>query len=120
MAKCAELREAEGGRLILARLTIASTFAERAIGLLARRPLEQDEGLWLEPCSGVHTIGMRYPIDVLFLSRTHEIIRVADSLKPWRSYGPVRGARIVIELSAGAASSHRLATGLRLEVVPQG
>ena len=69
-------------------------------GLLGRDGLEPGEGLLLRPASSVHTWFMRFPIDVVFLTRDLVVVGIADGLEPWRAAGR-RGARAVLELPAG-------------------
>lgn len=89
---------------------------ERAVGLLAGAPLRNGEALWLEPCNGVHTWGMRYAIDVVTLDRTLRVLRVDREVRPWRWVPPTRGGRVTVEMSAGSvASSLSLGDQLRLE-----
>lgn len=85
-------------------------------GLLGRRSLSWDEGLWLEPASSVHTWFMRFPIDVVFVDRESRVVRIVQALPAWRMAAK-RGARSVLELPAGAAERWGLAEGdvLRLE-----
>jgi uncharacterized membrane protein (UPF0127 family) len=91
-------------RVAVARLARARTLRERAVGLLGRPPLAADEGLWLEPCGGVHTWGMRYPIDVIFLDRELRVLAVRRQVPPWRLVFAPRGTRSVVELPAGGAA----------------
>lgn len=107
-----KLCEQESGRTLVDHLHIAGSFMERAIGLLGRGYLDSNEGLWIAPCSGIHTIGMRFPIDVLFLNRHGCALRVAPYVHPWRFCGPVRGARTVIELPAGTIRRQNIRTGI--------
>ena len=79
-------------------------------GLLGRRALSQDEGLLLEPASTIHTWFMRFPIDVVFLDRELRVLRVAESVRPWR-FAAKRGAKSVLELAAGAAGRAGLRVG---------
>lgn len=62
----------------------ASTWLSRAGGLLVRPCLQQDEVLWLTPCSAIHTFGMRYPIAVFFLDQQGQVIDVRPSVMPNR------------------------------------
>lgn len=98
------------------RLRMARSFFARLIGLLGSSALLPDEGLWIEPCSSVHTFGMRYDIDVVFLDRSHTIIDVVEHLPPchcrWR-----RGAQVAIELAAGTAGLRNIHVG---QAWPQG
>ena len=95
------------------RVRIADSFVARAVGLLAGAPLGEAEALLIAPCSSIHTFGMRYPIDVVFVDRDARIVRAY----PWVRAGRIRfalGARAVLELRAGTAAGHGLAPGVRL------
>jgi uncharacterized protein len=107
------LRSGEG--VVCERCAVASTPFARMRGLLGRRGLGADEGILLRPASSVHTFFMRFPIDVVFLAGDGEVLKVAPSLPPWRTAG-ARGAKAVVELSAGEAERRGLRTGDRLEV----
>jgi uncharacterized membrane protein (UPF0127 family) len=82
-------------------------------GLLGRRSLDDGEGLLLEPASSVHTFFMRFPIDVVFLDREGSVSKIVENVRPWRAAG-CRGARSVVELSAGEAGRLGLRVGTRL------
>jgi uncharacterized protein len=60
----------------------AVTFLERAGGLLFRPKLNINELLLLKPCSSIHTIGMKYDIDIIYLSKKGEILKIIKNLKP--------------------------------------
>jgi uncharacterized membrane protein (UPF0127 family) len=105
----------ENGRVICRRLAIAASARTRMKGLLGRRSLGQDEGLLLRPAGSVHTAFMRFPIDVVFLDRGMRVLRIAPNMRPWRMAGQ-RGARIVVELDAGAAERNGIAPGLQLRL----
>jgi hypothetical protein len=77
----------------------------RLLGLLVHPPLREGEALWLDPCGGIHTWGMRYPIDVLFLDRELRVLRVARNIRPWRMALAPRGTRSVVELPPGGAAN---------------
>ncbi|MDA8244447.1 MAG: DUF192 domain-containing protein [Elusimicrobia bacterium] len=79
----------------------ADTFSTRLFGLIPRRFLGEDEGLWLEPCAMIHMCFMRFPIDAVFLDKDLKVLRVIDGLRPWRVSPWVFGARGVLELPAG-------------------
>ena len=95
------------------RCRIADGFFSRLRGLLGRRGLEPGEGLLLSPSSSVHTLFMRFPIDVVFLDRGLRVVGVSDDVRPWRLTGR-RGARHVLELAAGQAQAHGIRAGERL------
>ena len=95
--------------VLVPRVTVARTPWRRALGLLGRRALAAGEGLWLEPCAAVHTWGMRFAIDAVFLDAGGTVMRVV-TLSPWRMVW-TPGARSVLELSAGAAAAAGLDAG---------
>ena len=97
-------RDVENGRVLATSVATAATRAERAVGLLARRRLEAGEGLWITPCRGVHTYGMRFSIDVVALNRSGEVVDVVTGMRPWRIRLPRRGVVGVLELPAGSVS----------------
>jgi len=86
---------------------------DRTRGLLGRPRLAASEGLLIMRCSSVHTVGMRYPIDVVFLDRHGGIARVVESLRPMRM-AMCLGATSVLELAAGQARRLALRPGLKL------
>jgi uncharacterized protein len=55
------------GTVVGDRVRTARTFLSRLVGLLGTAAIADGEGLWIVPCRSVHTLGMRYPIDVAFL-----------------------------------------------------
>lgn len=96
------------------RVRCAATFMERALGLLGTPQLSRDEGLLIRPCGAIHTFGMRYAIDIVFLDRRGLILAVRDSVPPWR-FALCRHARAVLELAAGSAARAGLRRGQILD-----
>jgi uncharacterized membrane protein (UPF0127 family) len=99
------------------RVEVADNFWTRFRGLMLRGGLEPDGGLVIEPCSSIHTMWMRFPIDVLYMDKEHRVVRADAAMPPWR-IGPLRpGSHYVIELPAGtiAASGTQPGDTLRLE-----
>lgn len=101
------------GGEVLAALSIASSRADRRRGLLGRAGIEG--ALLIERARSVHTIGMRFPIDVAFCDRDLVVLRTR-TLLPGRVTLPVRRAHVVIEAEAGVFASWELAPGDSLEV----
>lgn len=105
------LCRAEDGRpLFAARRT--DRWWERLRGLLGTHE-PPAQGLYITPCSSVHTMGMRYPIDLVFLARDGRVLRVAEAVPPWRVVG-ARGAYAVAEFAAGTVRPARVAMGEHL------
>jgi uncharacterized membrane protein (UPF0127 family) len=97
------------------RCRFANSVLKRMIGLLNRRILSEGEGLLLDRCYGIHTIGMRFPIDVLFLDKELHVIKVVPALPPFRTC-VVKHAMYVLELPAGAIQRSQTVAGDQIQV----
>jgi uncharacterized membrane protein (UPF0127 family) len=95
---------------------MADTAVRRAVGLLRHRRLEAGAGLWIKPCSGVHTFGMSFPIDVIGLDKQMRIVKLWPELKPNRITAIYPRVRTVLELAAGTIASHNVSIGDQLTV----
>ena len=103
--------QTQDGRSVAHRVYLASSWAERACGLLNRRTLEEGEGLLLAPGRSIHTLGLPFSIDVVFLTRQMRVLRLAHRVKPWSMRIAPFGTRNVLELPAGRIA----ALGLRAD-----
>jgi uncharacterized protein len=90
----------------------ALTLRARLVGLLGRKQLGRDQALWIEPCQAIHTCGMRFSIDVVFIDRNGRIKRIDEFVRPWRLRWCNR-SMAAVELAAGQANAARLAVGQR-------
>jgi uncharacterized protein len=108
------LTNARTGLVLGNRIDEARGFFGRFRGLLGRSALAPGEGLWIEPCSSIHMFGMRFAIDAAFLDREWRVVRLHEELRPGRIASGGRGARVVVELPAGAirASDTRVGDAL--------
>lgn len=86
-------------------LSLAYRFTQRLCGLWRRPPLAMHEGLCLWPCTAIHTLGMRYPIDVVFLDASGRVCKRVERLRPAR-WAVCRQARYAVELAAGYCARH--------------
>jgi len=86
---------------------------DRMRGLLGRKKLNDKQGLWISPCPSVHTIGMRYPIDVIFMDRQGNVKKITHNLKPMK-FSSCVGAYSVLELAEGLATKLHITTGMSL------
>ena len=98
---------------VLASLDLARTRRERSKGLLGRDGIEG--ALWLEPARSVHTVGMRFPIDVAFCDADLVVLRVV-TMRRYRVSRPVLKARAVVEAEAGTFARWNLQPGDQLEL----
>ena len=88
----------------------AGHLGARLRGLLGRDGLPAGTGLWIKSCNAVHTVGMRFTIDIVFLDRGDRVLRIDPCVVPWRVRWCAR-ARSVVELAAGEAARVGLAVG---------
>ena len=70
--------------------------------MMYRKKLPSGEALLIKPCDSIHTFGMKFAIDVLFLDSAGKILRAIRSLKPGRVVGPVRSGTAVLEIAPGS------------------
>ena len=82
-------------------LELAETAWERAVGLLGRRGLPPGTGMWLAPTRSIHTWGMRFAIDLVFLDDGLRVTKLYQEVRPWRLLWGGRRARVAVELAAG-------------------
>lgn len=93
-----------GDHCLLPRVWDAVTAWERTRGLLGRAPLAADEGMLIRQCRLVHTIGMRYALDLAFLDSDGRVRKLAHRVPPGRMAGSI-SACMTLELAAGTLAS---------------
>ena len=103
------------GILLGDKVRTARTFLSRLVGLLGTAAIADGEGLWIVPCRSVHTLGMRYPIDVAFLDARGVVVGTLEGLPPNRIGKVFREARGALELRAGTLAATGTVPGDRLE-----
>lgn len=96
--------------------TIAADWWSRLRGLLGHAPLQPGEGLLLRGENAIHTFGMTFAIDVLFLDRTGRVVHLISAMPPWRISPLVTRARDVLELPAGIIAQTNTALGDQIEL----
>ena len=99
-------------------LAVADTHWRRLRGLLGlgTNDFGNGSGLWIIPCRGVHTLGMGFPIDVLYLDRGLKVVSVQAEVRPWRFTPVLRQAASVLELPCGTAAQTKTAVGDTIEI----
>ena len=108
------VRNSSKDAVLADRADIADTSAKRKTGLLKHTRLDPGEGLWITPCEAVHTIGMKFAIDVLFLDKKRRVLKVRHAMPRWRISGSLF-AHSVLELPSGTAAATKTAPGDQLE-----
>ncbi|MGE5583166.1 MAG: DUF192 domain-containing protein [Bacillota bacterium] len=103
-----------GEELLFPQVKLANNFWTRWRGLLYYREMPAIDGLLLYPCNFTHMFGMRFPLDLIYLSRDREILLIMDVLVP-NKLGPlVKNAYYVLETEAGMMAVKKIRKGDRL------
>ncbi|MEJ2611129.1 MAG: DUF192 domain-containing protein [Candidatus Thiodiazotropha sp.] len=103
------------GRPLGLTIVLADGFFSRLRGLLGTKGLAASEGLLMTRCSRVHTIGMRYTLDLVFLDQSCQVVKCCECVKPYRT-AAARGAYYTLELSEGAIRRHDISVGDRVSI----
>ena len=102
------------GTLLADRAARADTSQKRRTGLLKHESLPEGEGLWIVPCEGVHSFGMKFTIDVLYLNKKRVVMKVRKNMVRWRVSFCLL-AHSVLELPAGMIEKTGTEPGDQLE-----
>jgi uncharacterized protein len=97
---------------------VADTHWSRLVGLMTTKPehFHGGQGLWIVPCRGVHTMGMKFAIDVVYLDDQQAVVHMEESLAPWR-LAPVKiKAKSVLELPPQTLCATGTRVGDRIEI----
>ena len=93
------------------RIKYADSFWKRFNGLLFYKKPIIEEGLLITPCNSIHMFFMRFPIDVVFLDQSNNVVKVVPNIKPWRMVPPVRTAHSALELPIGTIDENIIRCG---------
>ena len=104
--------------VLASEVELADTSWSRMKGLLGQtsEDFPAGKGLWIAPSQGVHTIGMKMPIDVVYLDSGYRVVHVHHALPPFRIAALKFKARSVIELPAGTLAQTETSIGDVLEI----
>lgn len=105
-----ELVEQVSGRVLVPALEVAVDSATRKKGLLGRDGLGEGSGLVIAPTNAVHTFFMRFPIDIVFATKSGQVVKVVEAVPAWRIAAAWRGYAVV-ELPAGTARKAGIVKG---------
>jgi len=100
------------------QLSVAGTYWSRLRGLMGAAATNfcAGQGLWIVPSHGVHTLAMRFPIDVVYLNEDGVVIYAKPNLKPWRVAAVRMGAASVLELPHDTLQATGTAIGDHIEI----
>jgi len=104
--------------VLASEVELVDTGWTRMKGLLGRKAQDfpSGKGLWIVPSQGVHTIGMSFPIDVVYLDSEYRVVHLYHALPPFRIASVKVKARSVIELPAGTLAQTQTYVGDVLEI----
>jgi uncharacterized membrane protein (UPF0127 family) len=101
------------GTVVAEAADVADSSAKRRTGLLKHDKLEPGSGLWISPCEAVHSFGMRFAIDLVYLDKKKKVRKVRREMIP-RRLSACLTAHSVLELPVGAIDSSRTEPGDQL------
>jgi uncharacterized membrane protein (UPF0127 family) len=106
------------GKPVDAQIALASTFWSRFRGLVCMPRLSRRSGLLIEPCGSIHMLGMRYPIEAVFVSKDFQVLKIFRNIRPWIDLCFCVQARAVLEWLPGSADDFGIRVGdiLRWEI----
>jgi uncharacterized membrane protein (UPF0127 family) len=99
---------------------VANDYFRRLIGLLGKTHqwAKPGRGLWIIPSRGVHTIGMLFPIDLIFLNKNKEVVHIEEHVRPFRISKVSLKASSVLELPTHTIYHSGTKVGDQLEIAP--
>lgn len=103
--------------LIADKVASAHGLFSRIKGLLGRKGLDEQEGLFIKPCTQIHTWFMRFPIDVLFIDKNDVVIHLINDMRPFRISGLYFASKGVLELASGVINRTKTEVGDSITIV---
>jgi uncharacterized membrane protein (UPF0127 family) len=101
----------KNGDIIVGTIEVADRWYQRMRGLLGRSQLESDRGMHITPCNGIHTFFMKFPLDLIFLNRSLEVVKIEKNVAPGRTVAGGVGAWSFLELAGGTLTIGELTVG---------
>jgi len=102
------------GKVLFAQGRVADGFLVRFLGLMGRPDIAAEAALVFPRCNSIHTLFMRFPIDVVLCDYKGEVVEVVAEMRPWRLLLPRKRVSHVIEMRAGRCAALGIAAGDRL------
>ena len=95
---------------------MADSSLRRLVGLLGKRSLAPGRGLFIVPSQAIHTVGMAFPIDVVFVDKSYSVLGVREAVRPFRVTRVFWKALGVLELPVGTIRESRTEVGDQLKL----
>jgi uncharacterized protein len=97
-------------------VTAADTIFSRLRGLIGRLKLRSDEGIWVVPSRGIHTLGLLFPLDLIYLDEHHRVIHLVEYFPSFRIAPLKTQAESVLELATHTIYSSQTQSGDQLVI----
>jgi len=104
------------GKELATNVRVADNIFTRMKGLLGKKELPQGEALWIKPCFSVHTFFMKFPIDIVFLNKTNQVIASVSNLSPNRMTRLYPQSFSVLELPPGTIAATNTEVGDEIKI----
>ena len=98
------------------RVRVADSFSSRLIGLLGKRSLKPDGGVWIVPANSIHTVGMLFSFDLIMIDKDLRVVNIKEMVRPFRIVWPKLRAESVLELPAHTIFRSRTEIGDQLVI----
>ncbi|MFT6099109.1 MAG: uncharacterized membrane protein (UPF0127 family) [Arenicella sp.] len=100
-------------RLLFSNLVKVEKYFERLKGLITKSSISERDAYWFNNCSSIHMFGMSFSIDVIFLSKELQVVKLVENLKPWRVALSTK-AKSILEVKSGQCEALGLRVGDQL------
>jgi uncharacterized membrane protein (UPF0127 family) len=100
-----------GERILISELIVAEKMLSRMVGLLGRRGLQEGSAMLINPCGSIHTVGMRFSLDLIFIDKRQRVVRIICGVRPNRFVLGGRGAKSVVEIESGWFDMSQIGVG---------
>jgi uncharacterized protein len=102
--------------VLASQVVIAGTVLTRLRGLLGKKEFAKGQALIIKPCNSIHTLFMRFPIDVLFADKNNHVIAAISALQPFRISRLYFNASYTVELPTGSIEATSTSPGDLLKI----
>jgi uncharacterized protein len=109
-----KLQILDTNEVIVTDLHHANTFWKRFKGLMGTKILPEQSGLYINPCSQIHTCFMQYSIDLIYLDQSNAVVGIEENLAPWKIGKRFDNVKSVIELPANTIQQTSLKVGQKI------
>ncbi len=97
----------------------AKNFFERMLGLIPRKEISEEQALVFENCKQIHTFFMKFSIDVIYLNRDSKVIKLEESISPFRICRWVKDSKYIIEAKAGIIKNKNIEIGDKIKFIEE-